>query len=104
MGKDSKPNGQSTEKYGEVVQRLEDVVKRLEGGDLTLEDSLKAFEEGIGLVRRGEKLLTEAEVRIEQLLAGEGEARTAPLDPATPTAAPRAVKGAPAAVDDDIPF
>ena len=96
MGKDPK----ATEKYGEVVQRLEDVVKRLEGGELTLEDSLKAFEEGIGLVRRGEKLLTEAEARIEQLLAGEGETRSAPLD-APATAAPA---GPGRAADDDAPF
>jgi exodeoxyribonuclease VII small subunit len=76
----------SRETYGEVVQRLEDVVRRLEGGELSLEDSLKAFEEGIGLVRRGERLLGEAEKRIEQLLVDGGEERAVPLEAAAPGA------------------
>uniref|UniRef100_UPI001E58427E exodeoxyribonuclease VII small subunit n=1 Tax=Myxococcus sp. AB036A TaxID=2562793 RepID=UPI001E58427E len=40
------------EQYGDVVSRLEETVGRLESGNLSLEDSLKAFEEGIRLVRR----------------------------------------------------
>jgi len=65
--------------YGEVVKALEEVVQRLESGELSLEASLEAFEQGIGLVRRGEKLLKDAERRVEELLAGEGEGRTVPL-------------------------
>ena len=58
-----------------------EVVKRLEGSNLTLEESLDAFDEGIRLVSRGEKLLTAAEKRVEQLLASEhGDDRLAPLD------------------------
>jgi len=93
MSKETKaPNG-AQPKYGEVVQRLEDVVRRLEGGDLSLEDSLKAFEEGIGLVRKGEKLLGDAEKRVEQLLSEDGEDKAVPLDlPATPDG------------KDDVPF
>ncbi len=55
--------------YEEVIRRLEEVVKRLEAGNLPLEDSLKAFEEGISLVRMGEARLNEAEKRVEELLA-----------------------------------
>jgi exodeoxyribonuclease VII small subunit len=101
------PKGRET--YGEVVQRLEEVVRRLEGGELSLEDSLKAFEEGIGLVRRGERLLNDAEKRIEQLLADGGEDRAVPLETAAPGAgllASRPVKAAPVppAPEEDVPF
>ncbi len=75
-----KTGERNPESYGEVVQRLEEVVKLLEGGELSLEDSLKAFEEGIGLVRRGEKLLSTAEKRIEQLLDDDGESKVVPLE------------------------
>lgn len=87
--------------YSQVVQRLEEVVKRLEGGDLSLEDSLKVFEEGIGLVRRGEKLLGEAEKRIEILLGQEGEGEVAPLDPERSKGSARVP---PATEDEDVPF
>ena len=111
-------NDTRTETYKDVVDRLEEVVKRLEGGDLSLEDSLKAFEDGIRLVRRGEQLLSEAEKRVEQLLAAEGEDVAAPLDlpatasaptPAAPAARPgrngnRPAAAAPPPEDDDVPF
>lgn len=98
MVKDTKTNDQAPEKYGEVVQRLEEVVKRLEGGELSLEDSLKAFEEGIGLVRRGERLLSAAEKRIEQLLDDDGEPKVVPLE-LPPSAAPPSRR----ADDEDVP-
>ena len=113
-------NDTRNETYKDVVDRLDEVVKRLEGGDLSLEDSLKAFEDGIRLVRRGEQLLTEAEKRVEQLLAAEGEDATAPLElPATalPSSPPassarpgkngngnRAAPAAPTPEEDDVPF
>ena len=97
MGKDSKV----PEKYGEVVQRLEEVVKRLEGGEVSLEQSLQDFEEGIRLVRKGEALLNDAEKRIEQLLAEGGKERIEPLEVAkAEMAAPRRASG-PA---EDVPF
>lgn len=82
------PKTETPETYGEVVQRLEDVVGKLEKGDISLEESLKQFEAGIKLVRRGEEILSAAEKRIEQLLGAEGEERAAPLElPATGPAA-----------------
>lgn len=98
--------------YGGVVARLQQIVEALEAGELSLEESLERFGEGVGLVKQGEKLLTEAERRIEQLLSEEG--RTAPLKlsdvsqtpaPSTPLAT-RGVRQpvAPSTDDDDIPF
>ncbi|MBU4484796.1 exodeoxyribonuclease VII small subunit [bacterium] len=53
------------------VKTLEDLVKKLESGNLTLDDSLKAFEEGIGLTRTCEGQLKEAKTKIEKLIKKE---------------------------------
>ncbi len=85
--------------YGEVVARLQEIVESLEGGQLTLEASLEKFAEGVQLVKKGEKLLAEAEKRVEQLLSDDG--RTAPLagGSAEPAAPKRGPKG-----EEDVPF
>ena len=49
------------------LEKLEKIVSELEEGDLPLEKSIKAFEEGIKLTRHCQKLLTEAELKIEKL-------------------------------------
>ena len=61
------------EKFEEALGRLEDIVKKMEAGDMTLEESLKAFEEGIKLVRLCSRKLDEAERRVEILLKQEEE-------------------------------
>jgi exodeoxyribonuclease VII small subunit len=59
------------EKFEKALAKLEDIVRRMEQGDLTLEESLKAFEEGIRLSRLCAKRLDEAERRIQVLLKTE---------------------------------
>ena len=54
-------------KFEDCQTRLEQIVGQLEAGTLSLEDSLKVFEEGIGLARHCAKYLAEAERRIEVL-------------------------------------
>jgi exodeoxyribonuclease VII small subunit len=61
------------DKFEEAMGRLEDIVKKMEAGDMTLEESLKAFEEGIKLARLCSRRLDEAERRVEILLKQEGE-------------------------------
>jgi exodeoxyribonuclease VII small subunit len=98
---------QQTEKYGDVVERLDQVVKKLEGGELSLEDSLKAFEEGIGLVRKGERLLGAAEKRIEQLLSDDGHDKVVPLegaDMAAPSQGQSRTKKPLPPAEEDVPF
>ena len=69
------------EKFDEILGRLRGVVERLESGNLSLEDSLKFFEEGIALCRRGATILDSAERKVEVLLGGpSGSPRTAPFD------------------------
>ncbi len=56
------------EKFEDALRKLEEILKRMEGGDLTLEESLKAFEEGIRLSRLCAERLDEAERRVDTLL------------------------------------
>ena len=56
------------------LQRLEAIVKTLEGGELPLEETLRLFEEGQGLLRTCGELLGRAELRVQELLRrGDGE-------------------------------
>ena len=63
-------------KFEECLQRLESVVKELERGDLSLEQSLKLFEEGIALSGSCRKELEEAEGKIEILIRENGKLKT----------------------------
>jgi exodeoxyribonuclease VII small subunit len=56
------------DKFETSLKKLEDIVKRLEGGSLSLEDSLKAFEEGVKHSAFCSGKLDEAERRVEILL------------------------------------
>jgi len=76
-----------TEPYGEVISRLKEIVESLEGGELSLEESLERFAEGVKLVKAGEGLLSAAEKKIEQLLADD---RVVPLEVKDGGAAPPA--------------
>jgi len=58
----------ATEKFETALKKLEEVVRKLEGGDLSLEDSLKAFEEGVRQASFCTRKLDEAEKRVEVLL------------------------------------
>lgn len=56
-----------------ALARLEEIVHALEQGNIPLEDSLKAFEEGIGLVRFCNGKLESAEQKVKILLNGGTE-------------------------------
>lgn len=66
-------NQASERSYEEALKRLEEIVERLEGGDLTLEESLALFEEGVGLAKFCNGKLDAAEGRVEMLLGFEGD-------------------------------
>jgi len=71
----------TTERFDELLSRLRGVVDKLEAGNLPLEESLKFFEEGIALCRRGATILDSAERKVEVLLSTSGgTARTAPFE------------------------
>jgi exodeoxyribonuclease VII small subunit len=56
--------------FDQVLDRLRHVVEKLEQGNLTLEESLRTFEEGVTLARKGHALLDAAEKRVEALTRG----------------------------------
>lgn len=61
----------STIDFEASIQQLEALVKDMESGDLTLEQSLAAFEKGVALARRCQEALKQAEERIAQLSVDE---------------------------------
>jgi exodeoxyribonuclease VII small subunit len=54
--------------FEESLKKLESIVDKLEKGDLSLEDSLKLFEEGVGLSAACKKELEEAEGKVQILI------------------------------------
>jgi len=72
---------QKPQKFEDGLTELEATVAKLESGELTLEDSLAAFERGVGLVKVLNERLGAVEQRIEVLTRdGNGSLRTRPLE------------------------
>jgi exodeoxyribonuclease VII small subunit len=70
------------ESYDALVARLERVVGELEGGQLTLEQSIERFAEGVRLARDASRKLDEAERRVELLVrTADGDDEAVPLEP-----------------------
>ncbi len=65
----------------ERLERLDQILARLEADDVPLDEALRLFEEGVAHVRAAERMLSEAELRVEELLAG-GETKPMELDEA----------------------
>jgi len=55
-----------------ALERLERITTELEEGDLSLENSLKKFDEGIGLIKFCNSKLEEARTRVDLLLKQDG--------------------------------
>ncbi len=58
---------------------LEQLVLRMESGELSLEDSLQAFEQGVALTRQCQQALSKAEQRVQILLEKNGESVAQPF-------------------------
>jgi len=68
--------------FEEALKELEEIVNRLERGDLSLEEALKLFEEGVKLSRYCHKKLDEAQKKVEILLKNEsGQMMHTPFEP-----------------------
>lgn len=109
-------------KFEEELKDLEEIVGKIDSGELTLEDSIGAFERGVALVRSLNQKLDEIEKKVEVLSQNSrGDLKTAPYEgldeesPAPPARRDREPT-APIAVakparaksgnddEDDIPF
>ena len=114
-------------KFEEELKDLEEIVGKIDSGEMSLEDSIGAFERGVGLVRSLNQKLDEIEKKVEVLSRNyQGELRTAPYEgledeaPASPTRAEASRTATPLAPvkpareknggaknpddEDDIPF
>lgn len=61
------PSEASAERFEALYERLQQVTQRLESGELSLDDSVALYDEGMRLAARCQALLAEAEQRIEVL-------------------------------------
>lgn len=70
-----------TNDFEKSFQQLEKIVQRLEAEELSLDESLQLFEEGIGLSRFCHQKLEQIEKKIELILAdAKGEPVTEPFE------------------------
>lgn len=65
--------------FEDSLAELEALVERMESGELSLEDSLSAFERGIALTRNCQQALQAAEQKIEILTSKTPDAATEPF-------------------------
>ena len=77
-----KPEPAKKPDFEKSLARLEEVVRRLESPQLSLDDAMKLFEEGVVLSRECQKQLEDAEGRVEILLRkADGKLAAEPFDP-----------------------
>lgn len=60
-------NPSAVAEFERSLDELEQLVQRMEKGDLTLDDSLQAYERGIALYRNCQTALEQAELRVRLL-------------------------------------
>lgn len=77
MAKKTAPDISPVADFEQSMQALEELVGKMEAGDMTLEESLAAYESGVGLYRRCQGALEQAELRVRLLddPANPGDAR-----------------------------
>lgn len=98
-------------KFEDELKDLEGIVAQIDSGELSLEDSIGAFERGVGLVRSLNQKLDEVERKVELLMRNaQGELRTTPYDPQAAAAdienkpADSTKDGRKKDDDEDVPF
>jgi exodeoxyribonuclease VII small subunit len=70
-------------KFEDELKDLEGIVAQIDSGELSLEDSITAFERGVGLVRSLNQKLDEVERKVELLMRNaQGELKTTPYEAA----------------------
>jgi exodeoxyribonuclease VII small subunit len=64
-----------------ALEELEQLVERMETGELSLEESLKAFERGVVLTRDCQNALKDAELRVQALTETDAGLSLEDVDP-----------------------
>jgi len=80
MAKKSIPESSPVADFETSMQALEDLVGKMESGEMTLEESLAAYERGVGLYRRCQGALEQAELRVRLLSDPANPDQARPFD------------------------
>ena len=80
MARKPVPDTSAVADFEQSMQALEDLVGRMEAGEMTLEESLAAYERGVGLYRRCQGALEQAELRIRLLADPAQPEQARPFD------------------------
>ncbi len=98
-------------KFEDELKDLEGIVAQIDSGELSLEDSITAFERGVGLVRSLNQKLDEVERKVELLMRNtQGDLKTTPYDPAAAGVEDsgqqedNGKRGRKSGDDEDVPF
>lgn len=67
MPKNEAPDASPVAQFEQSLDELEQLVEKMEHGEMSLEDSLAAYERGVGLYRRCQGALEQAELRVRLL-------------------------------------
>jgi exodeoxyribonuclease VII small subunit len=73
------PNASPVSDFEQSLDALEKLVEKMEHGEMSLEDSLAAYERGVGLYRRCQSALEEAELRVRLLTDPQNPASAEPF-------------------------
>ncbi len=64
----NKKSAQTVPNFESSLQKLETIVNKMEAGELSLEEALSHFEQGVGLAKECQQALRQAEQRVQQLI------------------------------------
>ena len=56
-----------TQKFEELIAELKEIVKKIEDGETSLDESIALYERGAVLITQCEQVLSDAELKINQL-------------------------------------
>ncbi|MGV8921873.1 MAG: exodeoxyribonuclease VII small subunit [Thermomonas sp.] len=74
------PDTSPVAEFETSMNALEDLVAKMEGGEMSLEDSLAAYERGVGLYRSCQQALEQAELRVRLLSDPANPDQAKPFD------------------------
>ncbi|MEE9342470.1 MAG: exodeoxyribonuclease VII small subunit [Gammaproteobacteria bacterium] len=72
--------GSKTPDFEGLLKELEDIVDKMEKGDLSLDESLQSFEQGIKLTRTCQQAIKDAEQKVDVLMQKDGDNALQPFD------------------------
>lgn len=81
MVKKNAPDASPVAHFEQSLDELEKLVDKMEQGDLSLEESLTAYERGVGLYRQCQSALEQAELRVKLLSDPEQPDNAEPFAP-----------------------